>query len=217
MEQKKDDDLVSRAQNTMLRPVYNVDEQHPPNLLWSTTNGNVAAAAAIHVLETYGPHVSKPCIVADVDETLLLNPEDESSGKFRINPPVKRIVQKAMEMNIPMYVVTARRKSHFGVDYLQHQMDKLHYNVTKTYMMNKEFHHLRSASPFKLEARKRIARQEGCTILVNLGDQASDMFLTTPTNKTFASHLADTKYHGIAYADGLCLLSIKLPSTYLVR
>ncbi len=180
----------------------------------------MARDAVTRLLPTIGDR--RPAVVFDVDETLLLNHKDEENfpDAIAINPEIKSFYEWLVERNIDVYVVTARRKSDWSHRYLKAQLHSLGYDdIKKHYMVTKAYDADPSASRFKRDARRRITDKHGSRILLNVGDQASDLFLVHPysqTNARVAHSLDPARYYGFAPNDGVSMVAIKLRSWYVV-
>lgn len=190
-----------------------------PQKLFTTANVKLACDRGKHVLDTYIPRCPSPAVVFDVDETLLLNhPSDD--GRFRPNPSVVELYNYASSAGAIPYVVTARRKSPWSVAFLRKQLNEIGANQPKKiYMVNKDYDNDSSASRFKRDARGRIQDRHNKQILLNVGDQCSDMFLTgefSTENSIFERQLGPSLSYGLIDPTDPALLSLKLPSSYVV-
>ena len=200
-----------------------------PKVLFSSCDPTAAMDQAERILgaliDEARQNDEHPVAVFDVDETLLLNDPDEESFRVAVNPPGRRLHDWLRKRGVSIYVVTARRKTKGSRKYVDKQLHALGYPApVKLFMVNREHDEDESASLFKLEARKRIAKGRtggrAHRVLVNVGDQASDMMLMDPysdLNAKFAKrHLHPTEFHLIADADGVSDLGLKLPARYVV-
>lgn len=189
-----------------------------PRKVFATASVDEACARGRRVLETYSRRCSNPAAVFDVDETLLLNhPSDD--GRYRPNRPVVKLYNQAEELGVKRYVVTARRKSDWSQSYLRRQLRDIGVaEPERIYMVPRAYDDDRSASRFKRDARLRIARKHGAQILLNVGDQASDMYDTAVrANVEFTRRLTPSLSYGIVTGSGdPAFVSLKLPATYHV-
>ncbi|MBP46331.1 MAG: hypothetical protein CMH53_00105 [Myxococcales bacterium] len=201
-----------------------------PEILFSRTDAEAAmvdaktiAAELIDLARERGMH---PVAVFDIDETLLLNHE-EDDDLVAANPPVAALhAWLREEKGVTIYVVTARRWTEWSRKFAELQLATLGYPApAELFMVNREHDDDPSASLFKLEARRKIAA--GATsgrphaVILNVGDQASDMMLMEPYstyNAKFARRNLDPgAYHAIAHADGVSKVGLKLPERYTVE
>jgi len=194
-----------------------------PQVLFSSSSPSKAVKTSKLILEelissaeSNGLH---PVAVFDVDETLLLN-NRETETRVAVNPPMKDLHDWLRSKGVTIYVVTARRKTEWSRRFLDAQLEGIGYPAPEEcYMVNREYDSNPSASLFKRDARQRIAEKRNHKVILNAGDQASDMMLVAPYSKpnaTFMATLSESEYHGIAHADGVSALSLKLPSSYTV-
>lgn len=194
-----------------------------PSVLFSSSSPSKAVKTSKLILEeliasakSNGLH---PVAVFDVDETLLLNHQERES-RVAVNPPMKDLHDWLRSRGVTIYVVTARRKTNWSRRFLDAQLEGLGYPAPEEcYMVNRKYDANPSASLFKRDARRHISEKKGHKIVLNAGDQASDMMLVAPYSKAnakFMAKLSESEYHGIAHADGISALSLKLPSTYTV-
>ena len=186
--------------------------------VFSTRDVRTACARGRDVVDTYKNRCDRPAAVFDVDETLLLNhPSDD--GRYRANPPVVALYDH-VDAGFDTYIVTARRKSDWSMNYLKKQLAGIGVRDPKRiYMVTKAYDRDPSASRFKRDARERIQTKHGAQIILNVGDQASDMFLTGEYdrgNEAFAQTLMPDHAYGIVHPNDPALLALKLPAAYTV-
>ena len=141
------------------------------------------ATNAINMLEPILKQTTNPAAVFDIDETLILNLENDG---FTVHEPVKRVYDFLQARGVAIFIVTARRKSEASADYAQEQIFKFYRGWKKLYMVNKKHNDDDSASIFKFECRQRII-DDGYTIILNCGDNWSDLGLTV--------EYKDNEYH----------------------
>ena len=191
-----------------------------PEKIRAGKNPQIIKDFTLRVLNKFKQDASKLAIVFDVDETLLLNHEDESLNKFAANKPIVDIYNHALKLGYDIFIITARRKSAWAKQYLLKQLKALGMTKFKSiYMLSKEFDQDPSASRFKLEARKRIRAKYEKQILCNIGDSISDLFLLSPYTQKydrFINTLDSNKFYAILTHDGISMISLKLPNTYVV-
>ena len=195
-----------------------------PVKLWAANTAAEAMSLAREAVERLVPTIGglRPAVVFDVDETCLLNHRNEEThpDHFAVNPEVKSFYDWLVERDVDVYIVTARRKSDWSHKYLTAQLESLGYtNIKRHYMVTKPYDADPSASRFKRDARRRITEKHGSRVILNVGDQASDLFLVdpySPTNGRLAQTLDPTRYYGFAPNDGVSMVAIKLRSWYVV-
>ena len=132
------------------------------------------ATNAINMLEPILEQTTNPAAVFDIDETLILNLENDG---FTVHEPVKRVYDFLQARDVAIFIVTARRKTMASADYAQKQIIKFYDGWKKLYMVNKKHNMEESASIFKFECRQRVI-DDGYTIILNCGDNWSDIGLT---------------------------------------
>ena len=129
----------------------------------------------IQALEGVLKTVDAPAAIFDIDETLILNVEDDG---YKVNRPVYDVVRFLQKKNVPIFVVTARRKSKASAAYAIDQLCTFYSGLSGLYMVNKEHDDDDSASIFKFRSRRRVMHK-GYTIVLNAGDNWSDLGLMT--------------------------------------
>ena len=183
------------------------------DIVLSTFNSQDAMTNTMHILDHALQHPFKkpPAAVFDVDETLLNN-HDTIDDYFKINPSGKILFQYAEKKNLPIFIVTARRKSTWSVKFLKAQLERLGYNTSKiegVYMVPREYDHLNDGgSAYKQVARKHIARTH--TILFTAGDRWGDVcnHNNSKTNRKHAK-LNSKMYHTMIPVEAHTYLGIK--------
>ena len=139
-----------------------------------------------------------------------------------MNLPGKALYDAAAARGLDMYIVTARKKSKWARGYLEAQLRAHGYDpakFSKMYMLPREYRNNMSASRFKLHARRRITQKHGGRILLNVGDQVSDMFLAGPyarANDKMGATLSGGAFYGLAPGDGCAVVALKFPHHYHV-
>lgn len=144
--------------------------------------------------------------VFDIDETLILNLEGD---EYQMNTPVWEIYNYLNAKRVALYFVTARRKSQASIDYARRQVDTFYPKNDGLYMVNKEFNDEPSASDFKFACRERIQNQKDKRIVLNVGDNWSD--LTTNVEQC-KERWTSRENSYVLEEDGNVLLSWKLPN-----
>ena len=119
------------------------------------------------------PH---PVAVFDIDETLLINsPEDAVTEGIVDNKPGHVLYNSVRKHKIPVYIVTARKKSEASHDYAVRQLHSLGYTAfERLYLTPTKYCRDDDPSRFKADARARIEAQHGGKIVLCVGDQITD-------------------------------------------
>ena len=170
-------------------------------LLMEVPSAAVAIEWALAFLGCMHRLVQRPCIVLDIDGTVLLNEEDGSS---KCVLPFQGLCQACEESNISVHCVTARQEDDDNRAYTRRQLEKckLH-NIDKLYMREPGD----DPGEYKFEARRDIT-QQGYSILLTFGDQYFDLTRSArpPAIK------GDRIYVGQMADDGQ--FGVKLPSEF---
>jgi predicted secreted acid phosphatase len=185
-------------------------------LLWMTSNPYRAALVGANVMsQSKHWNLEKPpCVVFDVDETMLLN-HPSGDDTFKTQKVGKSLFQHAAKENIPVFIVTARAKSQWAKKYLVEQLKATGYdlsNVRGIYMQSRAFiDNEDGGADFKRHARDKIG--ESYTIVVNAGDRWTDVLRNHSTSSSISGSVPYTTgvYVGVKPADPYTLYSIKFP------
>jgi len=156
-------------------------------------------ARASEYLLAHARDVAKPALVLDIDETSLSNWEQmmaddfgyftdgpcdnlpggpcgamawNASGRAPAIAPTLRLFHTAREKNIPVYFVTGRYEKERAAT--ERNLTRAGYADWAGIEMRKDGTPLGSTAEFKASQRAAIEAQ-GVTIVVNLGDQPSDL------------------------------------------
>ena len=97
----------------------------------------------IQALKNVLKEVDAPAAIFDIDETLILNVEDNG---YKVNKPVYDVVNFLQNQQVPIFVVTARRKSEASAAYAIDQLCTFYSGLRGLYMVNKEHDEDDSAS-----------------------------------------------------------------------
>jgi len=153
---------------------------------------------AIVWLEERADQVTRPAIVLDIDETSLSNwrgyrlngwarilagPCDLERGPCGIRAwqamhlataivPTRRLVARARELGVAVFFITGRPAQFQGET--ETNLREQGYTWDGLFLLPQNFGHMTSAADFKAPARRRIV-EEGYTIVLNMGDQESDL------------------------------------------
>lgn len=184
-------------------------------LLWMTSRPRRAAMVGANILQrSLAWNLPKPpCVVFDVDETLILNHPTKEDA-FKTHPVGKSLFNYAAENNVPIFVVTARAKSQWAKNYLLKQLKHVGYDTSKikgVYMQAKAWiDNDDGGAVFKKAAREKIAQTH--TIVVNAGDRWSDVVTEHDTAKLQTRvPLTENIYVGIKPLESHTLYAMKFP------
>lgn len=187
-------------------------------LLWMTKNPNTAAQVGANIVDRAlrWDLERPPCMVFDVDETLILNnPNDDDT--FKVQQVGKTLFDYGAARNIPIFIVTARAKSKWAVNYLMKQLRKAGYdtsNIKGAYLQPRTYVDKGDGgAAFKKMARDKIGADY--TIVLNAGDRWGDHIShDNSTDKgTIAVNVPTTKdtYVGIAPRERHIVYGLKFP------
>ncbi len=190
-----------------------VDEKD--ELLWMTTRPTRAALVAANILHrSFHWDLKKPpCVVFDIDETLLLN-NPNNDDTIKVERVGKTIFDTAAEQNVAIFLVTARAKCNWTLKYIKEQLRTLGYDLSKVkgvYMQSKSFlENKDGGAVYKKAAREIIGNKY--TIVLNLGDKWGDVLTNFDSNEV-RRKVSQTKntYIGIKPAEPFTLYSMKFP------
>lgn len=130
----------------------------------------------------------KLAMVIDVDETALSNYADlvklqfggtkkeinqlEDTAHSSAIPPIRSLYRFACQNGIAVFFITARLE--YQREATVRNLAQVGYKNYKALYMKPENYHNKSAAPFKTAMRRQI-EQAGYDIIVNIGDQESDL------------------------------------------
>lgn len=158
-----------------------------------------------------------PAAVFDIDETLILTNTDDDG--FTVHPAVHKVYRFLRQEKVPIFVVTARRKSEASAQYAINQLSNFYTELEDLYMVNAQHDDDESASVFKFKSRKRVI-QKGYTIVLNAGDNWSDLGLMVKygSNKVHrewkGTYPDKTKHYLLHDAEATSRLSWKVPNKH---
>lgn len=192
----------------------------PARIVMSSKNVGKAMNEAVRIVKHLltNEYDLPPAAVFDIDETLLIN--EEGTNLFRANKPVLKAARELHKAGCTIFAVTARSESPATEIYARNQLKKLDCPpIERIYAFPPEREVEGTASQFKWDARKSIG--ETHTVLLNTGDQCSDMFLMPPAaSKSIAKYAAATfkphKTYLMVVNGDAAKLSVKLPNRYVV-
>jgi predicted secreted acid phosphatase len=120
--------------------------------------------------------VPNPCVVLDIDGTVLKN-YDESSRRTlaKCQVPFRSFVNACNKAQIGIFIVTARPDFPDNRQWTENQLDQCDIRpLVATYMRPESM----DTGEYKRLARDKI-RDKGYTILLSIGDQFQDLAFTT--------------------------------------
>lgn len=164
-------------------------------LLMRVRDSTVAVEWALAFLGCMRHLAAKPCIVLDIDGTVLLN---ESDGMTRCVLHFHSLVDACSQNGITVFCVTARPEGPDNRAYTMRQLEKCKITpVAKVYMRPPDAEY----ATYKYRARKDIAAH-GFSVLLTVGDQWADISLKEAPdeiedNEAYIGQMADDMQFGI--------------------
>lgn len=137
----------------------------------------------------------KPCVVLDIDGTVLLN---SPSGSTKCVKHFKSLSDACSNNGITLFCITARPEESYNRTYTLRQLDKCGIApVNNVYMRPPRTEY----ATYKSGARKSIVKM-GYSILLTIGDQFADITIQNPPpeiddTKTYVGQMGDNKEFGI--------------------
>lgn len=185
-------------------------------LIWVTSLPERAAMVGVNlILNAKNWNLDKPpCLVFDVDETLILN-NPNADDSFKCQKVGKTLFDYAAQEKIPIYLITARAKSQWSKNYLLEQLRIAGYNVShikKLFMQPKSFlEHKDGGATFKKLVREKLGATH--TIVINSGDRWGDVLSNYNTEENISNQVPQTKntYVGVKPAEPYILYGLKFP------
>ena len=172
----------------------------------------------VNILRSVNPSTS--AAVFDIDETILINdPKIDACYHARPNPGILKMYRLCLRLHIAVYFVTARRLSDDNYEWTTKQLQCIGAGQYAELHMCPESYRVSPAkvSEFKKKARARITRKSGREIVLNAGDQWTDMLQMSSTKEVNAFISKDNKSYWLFQPiDREVLWQLKLPdrSTY---
>lgn len=159
---------------------------------------------------------NKCAVAIDIDETILFN---KKCNKIEINYIVRQLFGLCKNLGVSVYIITARPDNpdnrKFTVDDLTNcgyppgSYEHLYMQPERLYNSRRNF------SSFKATTREKIVRDTGKTLVLNVGDQWSDMMKLPPyvPNTKEIKWILDlpSKHHYIGKFPDVAEVGIKLP------
>lgn len=170
--------LTAHSKPKMSSSSFEVSEHSD---LYTEMHSNINSAITRvkkYVEELLKKGVRKPAAVFDIDETVLQYVEnfkgDEKTEYARTIRGMRNFIKFLRENGVAIRFITARRES--GREITIKDLKKLNLFEDKDILMMKPNHYpSRSSSIAKHFQRSHIAEDMGHTIILNVGDQMSDM------------------------------------------
>ncbi len=167
-------------------------------LLMEAPSSKVAVQWALAFLGCMRLLVTRPCVVLDIDGTVLLNGNE---GSTRCVLPFHSLVRACEAHSIAVYCVTARPDEPENRAYTERQLEKCGIRpVAALYMRSPNA----SYQAYKHKARQDIMRK-GNSILLTVGDQFADISVTEAPeeiadSKIYVGQMGDNMQFGIKLA-----------------
>uniref|UniRef100_A0A6C0BZV6 Polynucleotide kinase n=1 Tax=viral metagenome TaxID=1070528 RepID=A0A6C0BZV6_9ZZZZ len=164
-------------------------------LLMQVPSTAVAVDWALAFLGCMRLMAPKPCVILDIDGTVLLN---ASGGLTKCVLHFKSLCDACSANGIALFCVTARPEDSSNRLYTLRQLEKCGIKpIRKVYMRPSKAEYAR----YKYNARKEIATS-GHAVLLTIGDQFADISLEEPPReiddtKIYIGQMADGKGFGI--------------------
>ncbi len=187
-------------------------------VIWVSSNPKRAVDVSISVVNAaLERKLSKPpCAVFDVDETLLQH-HPSLDNHFKIHRAGRQLFDTMAAKNIPIFIVTARRKGRWALKFLTAQLKYLGYDTSKIsgyYFVPKEYDEVGDyGASYKRVARERIGKDYA--IVLNAGDRWGDVVRdhdNLSDSGTVAEKVVhENKYVGCTSAEPHVLHSVKFP------
>jgi predicted secreted acid phosphatase len=167
------------------------------------------------LLEKSNPETS--AIVLDIDATILYNTKKTNFCDGALpNPLIMDVYSKALEKNIAVYFVTARRESESNYAWTTKQLKCIGADKYAQLRMRPESYNTAAkVSKFKLAARRAIKKESKRTIILNVGDQWTDLVSINNNNEIDALINLDNKsYWFFKPANNEVEWALKLPDPF---
>lgn len=120
-------------------------------------------------------------VVFDIDATVLYNTRSNGCGA-EPNFKVQRVYDLATKRGFDIYFVTARPGMPSNRQWTIEQLHCMGFdNFKDLYMRSGRDRTVSDIARFKRAAREDIERRSGKKVLLNMGDQWSDVVVTTPS------------------------------------
>ena len=152
--------------------------------------------------------VKNPCIVLDIDDTVLLC----RTTRIVRNEPLFLIYKYALSRGVKVFFVTARRASFPTRLWTMQQLALLGYGEYHGLnLMPRAFVAQGTASRYKWLARSELVRR-GHTVLLNVGDQWSDLLVLPVPGRAPRECASPHQHYGIVSEGEPATLLVKLPN-----
>lgn len=125
---------------------------------------------------------SQHVVVFDIDATVLYNTNDNECGAVP-NFKIQKIYDYAAKKGIDIFFVTARIGTSVNRMLTERQLHCMGFDEFKgLYMRTGRDQTMSQIARFKDNSRADIERRTGKRVLLNVGDQWSDVVVTTPSS-----------------------------------
>lgn len=126
-------------------------------------------------------HTGKGCVVLDIDGTMMTRgPRDG----VKCHRSIVGLFHTARQLKLPVFIITARPASVENREYTLQELERCGISrkeIKTLYMMpNARWENDPNFSDWKATKRETIAHTYGYKVLVNVGDQWSDMMRLVP-------------------------------------
>lgn len=151
----------------------------------------ILAPMVTKVLREANPQ--KDAVVLDIDATVLYN-NPGTMCRADFNEKIKMLYDLAHERNIPVYFVTARIGTQSNFENTLKQLDCMGYTswYAGLFMRPPAVNSEAAIGVYKLNARKAIMQKYRRRIILNVGDQWTDL-IAVPSDQLNAMR---AQYHG---------------------
>ena len=159
-------------------------------------------------LRHYAKKTKNPCVVMDIDDTVLVS----RKNRIHRSDPLFYIYKYALSQGVKVFFVTARRASFPTQLWTRQQLALLGYDEYHGLtLMPRSFVAQRTASRYKWLARAQLARS-GHTVLLNIGDQWSDLLVLPVPGSAPRECASPHQHYGLVSDRDPATLMVKLPN-----
>ena len=145
--------------------------------------------------------------IFDIDDTLLFNHTDPMNDSIAPNHTIKTIFNYLKQRGVPVFIVTARQRTHNSYMYAKRQLHALGYKGHMgIFMTPREYSEDGTPARFKYDARAMIHKSH--TVILNVGDMITDHI---GPKCTLCEPVRPDLYYGISDTTHPETLSVKLP------
>lgn len=187
-----------------------------PRIVWKSKNPRseqVIERACAHLKSRQKAEDGKKgkrAIIFDIDDTILVS----RNCQVHRNEKVYSIYRYALEHDFHVFFITARRLNLTTKLWTLHQLYMLGYEKYHgLFLMPRDKLRFHTAAQFKASVRARIRKTH--QIMLNVGDQWSDLFVFKIPGSAPHECSDTSAYYAISHEDGVGL-ALKLPNRYVV-